>query len=213
MCFHSKQTKMALEVETRFKAKVDKLAAFRPQPNINGFEFPKTPVIIDENPKIITHYNWGLIPEWAKDDEIKKMTLNAKIETIAEKPSFRNSINKRCLIIANGFYEWQWLDSKGKNKIKYEIGIREDQLFAFAGLYSQWIDTTSGEIKNTYTMVTTAANPLMAEIHNIKKRMPIILKPEDETKWLEHQPIQEFAFPYEVNLVATKTHPGTITLW
>lgn len=170
MCFHSKQTKLALEVENRFNAKIDNIDVFKPHENINGFEYPLTPVIIDEKPEIITHYNWGLIPYWSKDDEIKKFTLNARIETIGEKPSFRNSVNKRCLVIANGFYEWQWLDSKGKNKIKYEIGIGNEDLFAFAGIYSQWIDTNTGEIRNTYSIVTTEANLLMAEIHNHKKK-------------------------------------------
>jgi putative SOS response-associated peptidase YedK len=213
MCFHSKQTKKATEVEWRFKAKIDKLSEFKPSDNINGFSFSKTLVIIDQYPEIITHYNWGLIPEWSKDDEIRKMTLNAKIETIEEKPSFKNYINKRCLIIVNGFYEWQWLDSKGKNKIKYEIGIGNEELFAFGGIYSQWLDTITGEIRNTYAMVTTEANTLMAEIHNIKKRMPVILRKEDENKWLEHYPIKEFAFPYEVNLVAKKIDQNQISLF
>jgi putative SOS response-associated peptidase YedK len=210
MCFHSKQSKEATEVENRFNAKMDNIAMFKPQESINGFDYPLTPIIIDENPKIITHYNWGLIPSWSTDDEIKKFTLNARIETVDEKPSFRNSVYKRCLVIANGFYEWQWLDSKGKNKNKFEIGIGNDDLFAFAGLYSEWTDKITGEIKNTYTIVTTEANPLMAEIHNIKKRMPIILKKEDEKKWLEHQPIQEFAFPYEVNLVAKNLNQNSL---
>lgn len=213
MCFHSKQTKLALEVENRFNAKIDKPILFQSQENINGFNFGKNPIITDENPKIVQHFNWGLIPSWAKDEDIKKMTLNARIETIDEKPSFRNSINKRCLVIANGFYEWQWLDSKGKNKIKYEIGIGNEDLFAFAGLYSQWVNTITGEIKDTYTIVTTQANELMSEIHNIKKRMPIILKPEDENKWLNHSPIQNFAFPYQVNLIAKKDQSNSITLF
>ncbi len=202
MCFHSKQTKLEIEVENRFNAKIEKAELFQPQENINGFNFAKNPIITDEKPNIIQHYNWGLIPSWSKDEDIKKITLNARIETIDEKPSFRNSINKRCLVIANGFYEWQWLDSKGKNKIKYEIGIGNEDLFAFAGLYSQWVNTITGEIKDTYTIVTTQANELMAEIHNTTKRMPIILKPEDENKWLNHNPIDEFAFPYQVNLGA-----------
>ncbi len=210
MCFHSKQSKEATAVENRFNAKIDNIAMFKPQESINGFDYPLTPIITDENPKIITHYNWGLIPSWSKDDEIKKFTLNARMETVDEKPSFRSSVNKRCLVIANGFYEWQWLDSKGKNKNKFEIGIGNDDLFAFAGLYSEWTDTITGEIKNTYTIVTTEANPLMAEVHNIKKRMPIILKQEDEIKWLEHQPIQEFAFPYEVNLVAKNLNRNSL---
>ena len=202
MCFHSKQTKLALEVENRFKAKIDRPSEFKRQEHINGFEFPKTLVIIDEQPEVITHFNWGLIPSWAKDEDIRKFTLNAKIETLDEKPSFRNSINKRCLVISNGFYEWQWLDSKGKNKQKYEIGIGNDDLFAFAGIYSEWVNQSTGEIVNSYAIVTTEANPLMAEIHNIKKRMPVILKKEDEANWLNHEPYQEFALPYQVDLKA-----------
>jgi putative SOS response-associated peptidase YedK len=92
-----------LEVETGFKAVIDRPLQFIPQKHINGFDYPKTPVIIDEKPNIITHYNWGLIPSSAKDEEIKKYTLNAKIEMVNEKPSFKNSVDTRCLIIANGY--------------------------------------------------------------------------------------------------------------
>lgn len=204
MCFHSKQTKKATQVEKRFNAKLDNIDEFKMQEHINGFDFPKTPIILDEQQDIITHYNWGLIPSWSKDEEIRKFTLNAKIETLEEKPSFKNSVNKRCLVISNGFYEWQWLDSRGKNKQKYEIGIGNDDLFAFAGIYSEWINQSTGELSNTYAIVTTEANSIMAEIHNIKKRMPIILKPEDEQNWLNHIPYQEFAYPYEVNLKPIK---------
>jgi putative SOS response-associated peptidase YedK len=200
MCFHTEQTKIPIALETRFEASLDTPLEFHPQNHINGFEFPATPVIIDEKPQIITHYQWGLIPAWAKDSAIQKYTLNAKIETVTEKPSFKNSVNQRCLVIADGFFEWQWLDSKGKNKQKYEIGLPNQELFAFAGLYSQWVDKTTGEIKNTYTILTTEANALMAEIHNTKKRMPVVLKREDEGRWLGHAAIEEFAFPYEVGL-------------
>lgn len=204
MCFHSKQTKLALEVENRFNAKIDIPSEFKTQYNINGFEFPKTPVIIDKQPNVITHMNWGLIPSWAKDEDIRKYTLNAKIETLEEKPSFRNSINKRCLVIADGFYEWQWLDAKGKSKIKYEIGLSEEELFAFAGIYSEWINQHTGEIVNTYALLTTEANSFMADIHNSKKRMPVILKKEDEQSWLNQTPYQEFMFPYQVQLIANR---------
>ncbi|GEM54590.1 DUF159 family protein [Flavobacterium branchiophilum] len=204
MCFHSKQTKSAQEVENRFKAKIENASLFQLQESCNGFDFGLNPIITDDKPAVIQHFNWGLIPSWSKDEDIKKLTLNARIESVEEKPSFKSSINKRCLVIANGFYEWQWLDSKGKNKIKYEIGIGNDDLFAFAGLYSQRVNSLTGEVKNTYTIVTTQANDLMAEIHNTKKRMPIILKPEDEDNWLHHAPITDFAFPYQVPLIAQK---------
>nr|WP_315155751.1 SOS response-associated peptidase [uncultured Flavobacterium sp.] len=209
MCYHTIQTKLVLQIEKRFKAKVTDKHQFAPHQQINGFDFPKTPIITNKNPDLIQHYNWGLIPDWANLEDKRPLNLNARIETLTEKPSFRDVVTQRCLIIANGFYEWQWLDSKGKNKMKYKIGIGNEDLFAFAGLYSHWTDTHTGEIKKTYTMVTTQANPLMAEIHNHKKRMPIILHPEDEHKWLELAPINQFALPYTVDLVAIKILPDT----
>jgi len=149
MCFHSKQTKKAAEVESRFNAKIDDVALFNPQSEINGFTFPKTPIITNTKPKLIQHYQWGLIPFWAKDESIKKYTLNAKIETLREKPSYRDAVENRCLIIVDGFYEWQWLDSKGKRKQKYEIGLPNKNLFSFAGIWSEWIDRNSGETLNS----------------------------------------------------------------
>lgn len=208
MCFHTIQSKLAKQVEKRFKAKIREAHLFKPQNHINGFDFPKTPIITNENPEIIEHFNWGLIPAWAKDDDIKANTLNAKIDTLEEKTSFRDVTTHRCLVIANGFYEWQWQDSKGKSKIKYEIGIENNDLFAFAGLYSKWTNPATGEIKNTYTILTTEASLLMAEIHNIKKRMPIILHPKDEMKWLNNIPLNDFAFPYSVPLIAIKVQPS-----
>jgi putative SOS response-associated peptidase YedK len=109
------------------------------------------------------------------------------------------------LVLANGFYEWQWLDVKGKNKVKYQIGIADEALFAFAGLYSYWKNERTSEIVRTFTIVTTEANTLMAKIHTIKKRMPIILQPEDEQNWLQMGNVEKFAFPYQVDLVAQKT--------
>lgn len=213
MCFHIIQSKLAKQIERRFNAKIRDKNLFGPQNSINGFDFPKTSVIIDENPREILHFNWGLIPSWAKDESIRKMTLNARIETLDVKPSFINSIDKRCLVIANGFYEWQWHDTKGKNKTKYEIGIANNDLFAFAGIYSQWVNDITGEIKNTFSIFTTEANPLMAEIHNIKKRMPIILKPEDEVQWLNHDKIDNYALPYQVELFANKLNSDVLSLW
>lgn len=118
MCFHTIQSKLAKQIEKRFNAKIRDTSLFAPHEHINGFTFPKTPIITNKNPEVIEHYNWGLIPNWAKNDEIKALTLNARIETIKDKPAFRDVVTQRCLIIADGFYEWQWQDSKGKNKIK-----------------------------------------------------------------------------------------------
>ena len=201
MCFHSKQSKKAITVENRFDAKIEQMDNFETVDHINAFAHPKTPVIIDKEPSLIKHYNWGLIPSWAKDDEIKKFTINARIESINDKPSFKNSVNKRCLVIANGFYEWKWLDAAGKEKQKHLIALPNDELYAYGGIYSEWLDTVTGEIINSYSIVTTEANPIVADIHN-KKRMPIVLKQEDEKSWLEGKDINHFAYPYTNNLIA-----------
>jgi len=192
MCFHSKQTKSAIEVENRFNAKITDTSLFKPTNHITAFEFPKTPIITDKDRNIIEHYQWGLIPHWAKNDEIKKFTLNAKIETLTEKPSFKNSINKKCLIITDGFYEWQWLDDKGRNKQKYLIALPNNELFAFGGIYSEWVDKSTGEIINSYSIITTTANELMSKIHNTKKRMPVILTKENEYDWLNGTDLNNF---------------------
>lgn len=213
MCFHSKQSKEAQEVQHRFKAILEKPDLFRAAVSINGFEHPLNPVITSDMPDVIQQYQWGLIPQWAKNEDIQKHTLNAKIETLADKPSFQGIISQRCLVIANGFYEWQWQDSKGKSKVKYEVGIKNEALFAFAGLYSIWIDPKTDFVRKTYTILTTESNKLMSEIHNIKKRMPVILKPDDEARWLLQAPLNEFAFPYQVDLVAQKMTDGPLTLW
>lgn len=142
MCFHSKQSKSAQELENRFDAKIERIAEF--QPSIyNGFQHPQTPVITNTDIYKIQLFHWGLIPFWAKDDSIKKNTLNARIETIAEKPAFRDSVNNRCMILSDGFFEWQWLDEKGKQKQKYLLTIPNEEPFAFAGLWSEWVDRKS----------------------------------------------------------------------
>jgi putative SOS response-associated peptidase YedK len=200
MCYHSKQTADAQSLEKRFNAKFD-TGEYTAQ-RYNGFTFPMTPVITNENSNLIQLYSWGLIPDWSKDHKFRVNTLNARIETLTEKPSFKSYVKNRCLILANGFYEWKWLDEKGKTKQQYEITLSDNSPFAFAGIYSTWIDKTTGEILNTYSIITTEANELMAEIHNTKKRMPVILTPENEKLWLSGNDVMQFAMP-DINLEAT----------
>lgn len=203
MCFHSKQSKSAQKVVKRFNASVETTNDFLQSDNINGFQFLKTPVITNDKRELIQNYNWGLIPAWSKDLDIRKFTLNARIETITEKPSFKNNINKRCLVIADGFYEWKWLNKSGSKKEKYLISKPDNELYAYGGIYSEWTNQETGEVINSYSLVTTAGNELMSEIHNIKKRMPIILKQEDENDWLDGKSLNDFALPYQVDLIAT----------
>ena len=156
------------------------------QHHITGFSHKKTPVITTENPHKIDLFSWGLIPKWVKDEkqakELRIQTLNAKSETVFEKPSFRSSIGKkRCLVIVDGFYEW-----RDYNKVKYPyfIFLRGKDAFSLGGIYEEWANRETGEIINSFVIVTTEANPLMAKIHNSKLRMPLILSKEMEEQWL-----------------------------
>lgn len=204
MCFQTKLDKEAEVLDKKFNAIIKKLNQYNKNKLINGFTYPSTPVIANNNASEIDFFNWGLIPSWAKDDKIKQYTLNAKIETLHEKPSFRNSINKRCLVLADGFYEWQWMDPKGKQKQKYLITLPNDEAFAFAGLWSEWRNPLNGEIIKTYSLVTTQAMGIMREIHNSKLRQPVILsEPELRDEWLNGMSVQEFA-NLNINLIATK---------
>ncbi len=190
------------EIEKAFNARFVEPESYVPLNEINGFTFLKTPVITDESRGEIDLYQWGLVPFWAKEDSIKKNTLNARIETVTDKPAFRNSVENRCLVLANAYYEWQWIDEKGKEKQKYLITPRDQEIFAFAGIYSSWKNPANNEVVNSYSIITTEANELMSKIHNHKKRMPVVLKQEDRNSWLSGNEVSNFAFPYDVELQA-----------
>ena len=202
MCFHSQQNKSPQEIAKRFNIEEDDI----PQ-NVtgiyNGFEFPKTPVITSQEPKQVQLYSWGLIPHWANDKSIRKNTLNAKIETLSQRPSFKDVVNNRCLILSDGFYEWQWRDSKGKNKQKYLITVPNENLFSFAGIWSEWTDPETGISQKSYSIITTEANSVMAEIHNTKQRMPVILPKSLEQDWLQQKPIDHFSH-LNIDLIPTR---------
>lgn len=199
MCFHYKQTKEGLVLEKQFNAKKKPGIHIEPVTYVNGFEYPKSIIITDKNPDVLDHGIWGLLPNWAKDEKHQDFTLNARIEDVTTTNSYKDTIQNRCLIVADGFYEWQWLNKSGTKKEKYVIEIENEKAFAFAGIYC--FNTKLNAL--TFSMLTTQANALMSEIHNIKKRMPIILKPKDEKAWLDGANYNDFAFPYEVNLKAT----------
>lgn len=207
MCYYVDQKSSRRDVKIRFNIAVNNTGDFYEGVFVNGFSYPNLPIITKEKPDIITtDHTWGLLPSWTKDIDFRKNTLNARIETIDEKPSFKNITRNRCLIIATGFYEWRWLDDKGKAKEKYHISSQTDEIFCFAGLYDKWVNAENGEVYNTYTMVTTEANELMQYIHNHKKRMPIILNRSDEEKWLDPKSdIKEFGYPYESKIIAFPT--------
>ena len=207
MCFFMAQNQPIKKVEKRFNAKVDNDSIFLQSDYIVGFEYLNVPIITNENPNFIsTNFHWGLVPCWANEIDFRKNTLNARIETINEKASFKNVVNDRCLIIATSYFEWHWLDEKGKQKEKYQIFSQENEIFAFAGIYDKWKNNENGKVINSFSMVTTDANQTMQYVHNHKKRMPIIIKNGDENSWLDSKNnILDFSYPnYDCNILALK---------
>ena len=192
------------KISKQFKAVADNTGNFTFQEELNGFSFPVLPVITNqERTRLELSFEWGLVPAWCKDDSIRKNTLNARIESLDEKPAFRSSVTHRCLVIATGYFEWRWLDEKGKSKQKFEVHHAVAEAFAFAGLYASWQDPF-GKRRDTFTICTTQANPQMQYVHNTKNRMPVMLNPGDEDAWLDpHNDVRSFAYPeYSPQLVA-----------
>jgi putative SOS response-associated peptidase YedK len=148
-------------------------------PRYNIVPSQQVATIIQPTQREFRWMQWGLIPSWSKDRKIGNKLINARAETLAEKPSFRNAFKRRrCLIIADGFYEWQKLE---KCKQPYYIKMQDGKLFAFAGLWENW-KSLEGEEITSCTIITTSANSLMEPIHD---RMPVILSPEDCDRWLD----------------------------
>ena len=137
------------------------------------------PVIIAQSPRLIVRMRWGLIPHWAKDQKTAYKMINARVETLTQRPAFRGLLShNRCLVPASGFYEWQ---GAGRDKTPYYIHPEGQPYVAFAGLYDVWINPR-GEELFTFTIITTEADPFMARLHN---RMPVVLERELEDAWLD----------------------------
>ncbi len=165
---------------------------------------PTQPVGVVPNDGLnrLDFFNWGLIPFWAKDPKIGNRMINARSETVDQKPSFRGSFKyKRCLVLADGFYEWRKTPGT-KSKIPHFIHMKDGKPFAFAGLWDAWQSNDGSEIKS-FTIITTEPNRLLAEIHN---RMPVILPPDTYQDWLkegEYDPelLKSFLKPYPSDIM------------
>lgn len=187
MCYTIEKNLTREQLEKRFGSKFKPNRPYSPGKRVSAFTLPELPVICAPEISLIDVQHWGLIPFWTKsmDDakSIRTKTFNARAETLIQKPSFRHTIkNQRCLVLSNGFYEWQHI---GNDKIPHFIRLREDIAMPMAGLYDSWTDKETGEVLNTFTIITTAANPLMEKIHNTKKRMPVILQEDAEKAWID----------------------------
>jgi putative SOS response-associated peptidase YedK len=173
-----------------------------PQPRFNAAPTQTLPVVTRNSPNRVEMMRWGLIPSWAKDPSIGSRMINARAETVAEKPAFRKPLrSQRCLVPASGFFEWK---REGGGKTPHFIHLPGEPLFAFAGLYDVWRDP-DGQVVKSYTILTTEPNDLMADIHN---RMPVILRREDEGEWLspentEPEHLLPLLRPYPASEMAT----------
>lgn len=223
MCFHYALSVDAQTLKNRFQAGfaagagAEPVSSFAPVYHANGYEHPRMPVITGERPREIQFMNWGLIPHWVKSGEdalkLRNMTLNARGETVFEKPSFRNSIReRRCIVPADGFFEW--MNVRGR-KYPHFIYLKGREIFSMAGIWSKWRDPESSSLFQTYSILTTSANPFVEKIHNIKKRMPVILDSEKEKVWidgnLKDKDIRELITPFEAARMSAHPVSGLIT--
>jgi putative SOS response-associated peptidase YedK len=177
--------------EEGIPALMQQLESITPRYYTTALDHPNVPVITNEHPEDISLYSWGLIPSWVKNSneaiKLSNQTFNAPGEIIFDKPAFKEPArNKRCLILLDGFYVHHYID---KLAFPYHVQLRNELPFSVAGLWDEWVDRDSGQIKRTVSLVTTTANELLAKISNDPKsesgpRMPVILTPETERDWL-----------------------------
>jgi putative SOS response-associated peptidase YedK len=188
MCYFSSISVGFKIIEDRFGVRFIQTESFQPVYSASAFTFPFLPVIPDDDSSHVSMMRWGLIPFWVKDPaaagSIREKTLNARCETVFEKPAFRFSAQaRRCSVIADGFFEWRHVN---KQVYPYYICLADHALFAFAGIWDTWTDPDTKEPVKSFSVITTRANSLLEKIHNTKKRMPVILRREQEKSWLDH---------------------------
>lgn len=205
MCGRYTVTVSMEELMMRYFINDTAIIHYAPMYNIAPMEM--VPAIINDGSKNrLGELRWGLLPSWAKEDKNAGKMINARSETVLEKASFKRLIRtRRCIIPADGFYEWQKKDNK---KQPMRIMMRDGAIFSMAGLYDIWTSPEGNKI-STCTVITTAPNRLMADIHD---RMPVILRPEDEEEWLKRTPNESPALlkllkPYDDTLM--RAYPVT----
>ncbi len=196
------------EEEEKWVLEQLQLLNITPVYSASGFNHPSVPVLLSGS-KQIHLFSWGLIPNWIKSPAeavtISNSTINARAETMFEKPAFCESAReRRCIVMVDSFFEHHHKNGKA---FPYHIRLKNDEPMAMAGLWDEWVDQSSGLVRKTYTIVTTRANALMTRIHNNPKasegpRMPVILPKQFELEWLK--PIHEKA---DQELIAELAQP------
>ena len=167
----------AEEIEKRFNVAV--APAF--EPRYNAAPTQVLPVITNENPQELSFFQWGLVPSWSGEKKGIPPLINARAETISEKNSFKDALKlRRCLVISDGYYEWKVVSKKVR--IPYRVQLKSGAVFAYAGLWEEFVEEDNS-ISQTFTIITTTASQTTAPIH---ERMPVILSPESESIWMKN---------------------------
>ena len=193
MCERFYLTATPTEIKRQFK--LDKAPELTPRYNIAPTQL--SPIVISKGKgREILVARWGLVPAWSRDLSLGAGMVNAPAETLEAKPAYRVALqSQRCLVLANGFYEWQ---TRGARKQPYKIAVRNGALIGFAGLWERWTPET-GEAVETFTIITTDASRLVREVHD---RMPVIIAPADHQRWLTASvdAVKRLLVPYTTGL-------------
>lgn len=212
MCGRYTLTRRQQEVAERFG--VQQLTVeFEPRFNIAPTQSLPVVVNTDGSGPTIQLMRWGLVPFWARDPKSMKPLINARAETISQKPVFKNNlVRRRCIVPADGFYEWK---REGKTKIPMFIHSPQSGLLGFAGIWDRWTDKETNSTIQSYSIITTAANKTVSPIHD---RMPVILRPEDEVRWLNPETIDvselmKFLRPADDELITMHEVSPKVNTW
>jgi putative SOS response-associated peptidase YedK len=211
MCYHTSVQITAKDLVKIFNAPFPKEEKYKVLYLADGFAHPDMAVLSHEQERSLNIYSWGLIPLWAKDwnhaVKVRNHTLNARLEDVFKKPSYRAAIlSRRCVIPVTGIFEWKDI---GKERIPFYIHPKEHPVFYLAGIYSHWTDPSTRDQITTFSLLTCVANEMMNDIHSGVKHMPLMLDREVIDDWispdLSHVSIKELINPCNVSNMATYT--------
>jgi len=226
MCYHTKLTADEKQIASALNANWLEKGSFNPSKEFNGFTNPLYPIVRWDERDLIQFYEWGLLADYLAYNKLAKNSkeatkarnncLNARIEELHEKASFKKKIDNRCLVPMDGMYEWQWADVNNPKckKTKYLVTKPDDSVFCCAGLFNEWRDPITGFTAYCYTICTTEGNELMKEIKNEGERMLVVLDPAEYEDWLNPKvSVMEFIDRTNIELKAVLAEPKQISLF
>lgn len=173
-------------IETAVGATFDDPAEYQPYVHVTGYAHPFLPFVTNKRPTALQMMSWGLIPRWARTEQaaadIRDRTLNARIETLFEKPSFKQAaLTRTGLLPVQGFIEWR---HEYKHKDPYLVRHHNEIFLTLGCIWDEWVNPRTGEVVPSFSIITTPSNTLMSWIHNSRKRMPLIIDAADREAWL-----------------------------